>query len=124
MQEVITTELALIIIMLILYMGGYEWLRDRMCNMGAAIYRITTVPIRRYEKRKAIKEIERQWQKYIDENRARMIQKLMQKQQEQFTGRYTTDELGKGLQEFALSMREQEEKQWQEHIMARFTRKM
>lgn len=48
----------------------------------------------------------------------------MRKQQEQFAGRYTTDELGKGLQEFALSMNKQEERPWQEHIMARFMRRM
>lgn len=124
MQEVIATDLTLIIVLLILYMGGYEWIRDRMCDLGAVIYRIATAPIRRYEQRKAIKEVERQWQKYIDENRARMVRELMQKQQEQFTGRYTTDELGKGLQEFTLSMNKQEERPWQEHIMARFMKRM
>ena len=72
-----------------------------------------------------MEQMKREWENYLEKNRAKMVRNLMKEQQRHFSTS-TVEEWGKALEEFAEHQRQQdkEERTWQDHIMDRFMRKI
>lgn len=133
MQELIAIELAIVIVAVFLIGGGYDWTKDRLCDIGAVIHDIITAPVRHYRQKKLIEQMEREWEKYLEKNRGRMVRNLMKDQQRHFAGsigeKHTTEEWGKALEDFEEyqcqeGQQDKEERTWQDHIMDRFMRRI
>lgn len=128
-QEMIAI-LAIAIVTAFMIGAGFDWIKDRMCDIGAVIYDIITAPVRRYRQKKLMEQMEREWEKYLMKNRGAMVRNLMKEQQRHFSTnigeKHTVEEWGKALEEFAeyQCQQDKEERTWQDHIMDRFMRKI
>lgn len=112
---------------------GFDCIKDGICDIGAAIHDIITAPVRHYRQKKLMEQMEREWENYLEKNRAKMVRNLMKEQQRHFFTnigeKHTVEEWGKALEEFAehqCQERQQnkEERTWQDHIMDRFMKRM
>lgn len=110
--------------------------------IAAVIYLIVVAAvIGVFERRKAqqraeelyMRQVEREWENYLEKNRAKMVRNLMKEQQRHFSmsigEKHTVEEWGKALEEFAkyqcqAGQQDKEERTWQDHIMDRFMRKI
>lgn len=133
MQDMIAIELAVVIVAMFVIGVGYEWIEDRMCDIGAVLYEIVTAPVRHYRQKKLMEQMEREWESYLEKNRAKMVRNLMKEQQRHFSAsigeKHTAEEWGEALKEFAdyqcqEGQQDKEERTWQDHIMDRFMRKI
>lgn len=133
MQDMIAIELAVVIVTVFVIVVGYGWITDRMCDIGAVIHDIITAPARHYRQKKLMEQMERKWESYLEENRAKMVRSLMKEQQRHFSTsigeKHTVEEWGKVLEEFAEyqcqeGQQDKEERTWQDHIMDRFMRRI
>lgn len=130
MEDLIVIELAIVIVTVFVIGVGYDWIEDRMCDIGAVIHDIITAPVRHYRQKKLMEQMEREWEKYLEKNRAKMVRDLMREQQRHFSEsigeKHTVEEWGKALEEFAehQCQQDKEERTWQDHIMDRFMRKI
>lgn len=130
MENMIAIELAVVIVTVFAIGVGFDWIKDRICDIGAAIHDIITAPVRHYRQKKLM---EREWENYLEKNRAKMVRNLMKEQQRHFSmsigEKHTVEEWGKALEEFAkyqcqAGQQDKEERTWQDHIMDRFMRKI
>lgn len=77
-----------------------------------------------------MEQMEREWENYLEKNRAKMVRNLMKEQQRHFSTsigeKHTVEEWGKALEEFAeyQCQQDKEERTWQDHIMDRFMRRI
>ena len=105
MEDLIVIELAIVIVTVFVIGVGYDWIEDRMCDIGAVIHDIITAPVRHYRQKKLMEQMEREWEKYLEKNRAKMVRDLMREQQRHFSEsigeKHTVEEWGKALEEFA-----------------------
>lgn len=105
MQDVIAIELAVVIVTMFVIGFEYDWIKDRMCDIGAVIHDIITAPVRHYRQKKLMEQMEREWESYLEKNRARMVRNLMKEQQRHFSAsigeKHTVEEWGEALKEFA-----------------------
>ena len=130
MQDMIAIELAVVIVAVFVIGVGYEWIEDRMCDIGAVLYEIVTAPVRHYRQKKLMEQMEREWESYLEKNRAKMVRNLMKEQQRHFSAsigeKHTVEEWGEALKEFAeyQCQQDKEERTWQDHIMDRFTKRI
>lgn len=133
MQDVIAIELAVVIVTMFVIGFEYDWIKDRMCDIGAVIHDIITAPVRHYRQKKLMEQMEREWESYLEKNRARMVRNLMKEQQRHFSAsigeKHTVEEWGEALKEFAEHQcqegkQDKEERTWQDHIMNRFMRRI
>lgn len=128
-QEMIAI-LTIIIAAVFVIIVGFDCIKDGMCGIGAAIHDIITAPVRHYRQKKLIEQMEREWENYLEKNRAKMVRNLMKEQQRHFSAsigeKHTIEEWGKALEEFAeyQCQQDKEERTWQDHIMDRFMRKI
>ena len=128
-QEMIAI-LALVIVAVFVIIVGFDCIKDGMCDIGAVIHDIITAPARHYRQKKLMEQMEREWENYLEKNRAKMVRNLMQEQQRHFSmsigEKYTIEEWRKKREELAEYQRQQdkEERTWQDHIMDRFMRKI
>lgn len=110
--------------------GGYDCIKDGMCDIGAVIHDIITAPVRHYRQKKLMEQMKREWENYLEKNRAKMVRNLMKEQQRHFSTsigeKHTVEEWGKALEEFAeyQCQQDKEERTWQDHIMDRFMRRI
>ena len=101
-----------------------------MCDIGAVIHDIIAAPVRHYRQKKLMEQMEREWENYLEKNRAKMVRNLMKEQQRHFSTsigeKHTVEEWGKALEEFAeyQCQQDKEERTWQDHIMDRFMRRI
>lgn len=133
MEDLIVIELAIVIVAVFVIGVGYDWIEDRMCDIGTAIHDIITAPVRHYRQKKLIEQMEREWESYLEKNRAKMVRNLMKEQQRHFSAsieeKHTVEEWGKALEEFTErqyqeGQQDKEERTWQDHIMDRFMRRI
>ena len=130
MEDMIAIELAVIIVAMFAIAVGFDCIKDGMCDIGAVIHDIITAPVRHYRQKKLMEQMEREWEKYLEKNRAKMVRNLMKEQQRHFSTsigeKHTVEEWGKALEEFAeyQCKQDKEERTWQDHIMDRFMRKI
>lgn len=131
-QEMIAI-LALVIVAVFVIVVGFDCIKDGMCDIGAAIHDIIAAPARHYRQKKLMEQMEREWENYLEKNRAKMVKNLMKEQQRHFSTsigeKHTVEEWGKALEEFAEyqcqeGQQDKEERTWQDHIMDRFMRKI
>ena len=131
-QEMIAI-LAIVIAAVFVIVVGFDCIKDGMCDIGAVIHDIITAPVRHYRQKKLMEQMEREWENYLEKNRAKMVRNLMQEQQRHFSmsigEKHTVEEWGKALEEFAeyqcqAGQQDKEERTWQDHIMDRFMRRI
>lgn len=112
---------------------GFDCIKDGICDIGAVIHDIITAPVRHYRQKKLMEQMEREWENYLEKNRAKMVRNLMKEQQRHFSAnigeKHTVEEWGKTLEEFAeyqcqAGQQDKEERTWQDNIMDRFMRKI
>lgn len=127
MEDMIAIELAVIIVAMFAIAVGFDCIKDGMCDIGAVIHDIITALVRHYRQKKLM---EREWENYLEKNRAKMVRNLMKEQQRHFSTsigeKHTVEERGKALEEFAeyQCQQDKEERTWQDHIMDRFMRRI
>lgn len=103
MEDMIAIELAVIIVAMFAIAVGFDCIKDRMCDIGAVIHDIITAPVRHYRQKKLMEQMKREWENYLEKNRAKMVRNLMKEQQRHFSTsigeKHTVEEWGKALEE-------------------------
>ena len=118
MEDMIAIELAVIIVAMFAIAVGFDCIKDGMCDIGAVIHDIITAPVRHYRQKKLMEQMEREWENYLEKNRAKMVRNLMKEQQRHFSTsigeKHTVEEWGKALEEFAeyQCQQDKEERTW------------
>lgn len=69
-QEMIAI-LAVVIVAMFVIIVGFDCIKDGMCDIGAAIHDIITAPVRHYRQKKLMEQMEREWENYLEKNRAK-----------------------------------------------------
>lgn len=118
------TELLMAVILIIvaegvfLACGGFETIKEAMQEAGGEIRRMISWPWRRHKQKK---QIEQEWQQFMEERKGELAAQLMiMAQTEIFANQRERQQAEKGT---VKEMEEQEgEKQWRDHIMDRFMR--
>lgn len=118
------TELLMAVILIIvaegvfLACGGFETIKEAMQAAGGEIWRMISWPWRRHKQKK---QIEQEWQQFMEERKGELAAQLMiMAQMEIFANQRERQQAEKGT---VKEMEEQEgEKQWRDHIMDRFMR--
>lgn len=114
------TAVLLIIVMegVFLACGGFETIKTAMQAAGGAIWCMISWPWRR---RKQKKQIEQEWQQFMEERKGELAAQLMiMAQTEIFANQREWQRAEKSI---VKEVEEQEgEKQWRDHIMDRFMR--
>ena len=98
--------------------GGFETIKKAMQTAGGAIWNMISWPWRRHKQKK---QIEQEWQRFMEERKRELAAQLMiMAQTEIFANRKEWQQAGRDTVE---ETKEQEgEKQWRDHIMDRFMR--
>lgn len=98
--------------------GGFETIKEAMQAAGGEIWRMISWPWRRHKQKK---QIEQEWQQFMEERKGELAAQLMiMAQTEIFANQRERQQAEKGT---VKEMEEQEgEKQWRDHIMDRFMR--
>ena len=103
MEDMIAIELAVIIVAMFAIAVGFDCIKDGMCDIGAVIHDIIAAPVRHYRQKKLMEQMEREWENYLEKNRAKMVRNLMKEQQRHFSAsigeKHTVEEWGKALEE-------------------------
>lgn len=118
------TELLMAVILVIaaegvfLACGGFEIIKEAMQAAGGAIWRMISWPWRRHKQKK---QIEQEWQQFMEERKGELAAQLMiMAQTEIFANQREWQQAEKST---VKEVEEQEgEKQWRDHIMDRFMR--
>ena len=118
------TELLMAVILIIvaegvfLACGGFETIKEAMQAAGGAIWNMISWPWRRHKQKK---QIEQEWQRFMEERKRELAAQLMiMAQTEIFANQRERQQAEKGT---VKEMEEQGgEKQWRDHIMDRFMR--
>ena len=118
------TELLMAVILIIvmegvfLACGGFETIKEAMQAAGETIWNMISWPWRRHKQKK---QIEQEWQRFMEERKRELAAQLMiMAQTEIFANRREWQQAGRDTVE---ETKEQEgEKQWRDHIMDRFMR--
>lgn len=118
------TELLMAVILIIvvegvfLACGGFETIKEAMQAAGGVIWNMISWPWRRYKQKK---QIEQEWQQFMEERKGELAAQLMiMAQTEMFANQREWQQAEKST---VKEMEEQEgEKQWRDHIMDRFMR--
>lgn len=98
--------------------GGFETIKEAMQEAGGEIWRMISWPWRWHKQKK---QIEQEWQQFMEERKGELAAQLMiMAQTEIFANRKEWQQAGRDTVE---ETKEQEgEKQWRDHIMDRFMR--
>lgn len=98
--------------------GGFETIKEAMQAAGGAIWNMISWPWRRHKQKK---QIEQEWQRFMEERKRELAAQLMiMAQTEIFANQRERQQAGRDTVE---ETKEQEgEKQWRNHIMDRFMR--
>lgn len=98
--------------------GGFETIKEAMQAAGGAIWNMISWPWRRHKQKK---QIEQEWQQFMEERKGELAAQLMiMAQTEIFANRRERQQAEKDT---VKEMEEQGgEKQWRDHIMDRFMR--
>lgn len=120
-QEIEVLTVTLLIIMtegVFLACGGFETVKKAMQAAGGAIWRMISWPWRRHKQKK---QIEQEWQQFMEERKGELAAQLMiMAQTEIFANQREWQQAEKSI---LKEVEEQEgEKQWRDHIMDRFMR--
>lgn len=120
-QEIEVLTVTLLIIMtegVFLACGGFETIKKAMQAAGGAIWRMISWPWRRHKQKK---QIEQEWQQFMEERKGELAAQLMiMAQTEIFANQREWQQAEKSI---VKEVEEQEgEKQWRDHIMDRFMR--
>lgn len=120
-QEIEVLTVTLLIIMtegVFLACGGFETIKEAMQAAGGAIWNMISWPWRRHKQKK---QIEQEWQRFMEERKRELAAQLMiMAQTEIFVNQRERQQAEKGT---VKEMEEQGgEKQWRDHIMDRFMR--
>lgn len=120
-QEIEVLTVTLLIIMtegVFLACGGFETIKEAMQAAGGAIWNTISWPWRRHKQKK---QIEQEWQRFMEERKRELAAQLMiMAQTEIFANQRERQQAGRDTVE---ETKEQEgEKQWRDHIMDRFMR--
>lgn len=118
------TELLMAVILIIvvegvfLACGGFETIKEAMQAAGGVIWNMISWPWRRYKQKK---QIEQEWQQFMEERKGELAAQLMiMAQTEIFANQREWQQTEKSI---VKEVEEQEgEKQWRDHIMDRFMR--
>ena len=118
------TELLMAVILIIvmegvfLACGGFETIKEAMQAAGGAIWNMISWPWRRHKQKK---QIEQEWQQFMEERKGELAAQLMiMAQTEIFANQREWQQAEKSI---VKEVEEQEgEKQWRDHIMDRFMR--
>ena len=118
------TELLMAVILIIvvegvfLACGGFETIKEAMQAAGGVIWNMISWPWRRYKQKK---QIEQEWQQFMEERKGELAAQLMiMAQTEIFANQREWQQAEKSI---VKEVEEQEgEKQWGDHIMDRFMR--
>lgn len=118
------TELLMAVILIIvvegvfLACGGFETIKEAMQAAGGVIWNMISWPWRRYKQKK---QIEQEWQQFMEERKGELAAQLMiMAQTEMFANQREWQQAEKST---VKEMKEQGgEKQWRDHIMDRFMR--
>lgn len=118
------TELLMAVILIIvvegvfLACGGFETIKEAMQAAGGVIWNMISWPWRRHKQKK---QIEQEWQQFMEERKGELAAQLMiMAQTEIFANQREWQQAEKSI---VKEVEEQEgEKQWRDHIMDRFTR--
>lgn len=118
------TELLMAVILIIvvegvfLACGGFETIKEAMQAAGGVIWNMISWPWRRYKQKK---QIEQEWQQFMEERKGELAAQLMiMAQTEIFANQREWQQAEKSI---VKEVEEQEgEKQWRDHIMDRFMR--
>ena len=118
------TELLMAVILIIvmegvfLACGGFETIKEAMQAAGETIWNMISWPWRWHKQKK---QIEQEWQQFMEERKGELAAQLMiMAQTEIFANRKEWQQAGRDTVE---ETKEQEgEKQWRDHIMDRFMR--
>lgn len=117
--EVLTVILLIIVAEgVFLACGGFEAIKEAMQAAGGAIWNMISWPWRRYKQKK---QIEQEWQQFMEERKGELAAQLMiMAQTEIFANQREWQQAEKSI---VKEVEEQEgEKQWRDHIMDRFMR--
>lgn len=71
MEDMIAIELAVIIVAMFAIAVGFDCIKDGMCDIGAVIHDIITAPVRHYRQKKLMEQMKREWENYLEKNRAK-----------------------------------------------------
>ena len=71
MEDMIAIELAVIIVAMFAIAVGFDCIKDGMCDIGAVVHDIITAPVRHYRQKKLMEQMEREWENYLEKNRAK-----------------------------------------------------
>lgn len=98
--------------------GGFETIKEAMQAAGGVIWNMISWPWRRYKQKK---QIEQEWQQFMEERKGELAAQLMiMAQTEIFANQREWQQAEKSI---VKEVEEQEgEKQWRDHIMDRFMR--
>lgn len=118
------TELLMAVILIIvvegvfLACGGFETIKEAMQAAGGVIWNMISWPWRRYKQKK---QIEQEWQQFMEERKGELAAQLMiMAQTEIFANQRERQQAEKST---VKEIEERgEEKQWRDHIMDRFMR--
>lgn len=118
------TELLMAVILIIvaegvfLACGGFETIKEAMQAAGGEIWRMISWPWRWHKQKK---QIEQEWQQFMEERKGELAAQLMiMAQTEIFANQRERQQAEKST---VKEMEERgEEKQWRDHIMDRFMR--
>lgn len=120
-QDIGVLTVSLLIIMtegVFLACGGFETIKKAMQAAGGVIWRMISWPWRRHKRKK---QIEQEWQQFMEERKGELAAQLMiMAQTEIFANQREWQQAEKSI---VKEVEEQEgEKQWRDHIMDRFMR--
>lgn len=120
-QDIGVLTVSLLIIMtegVFLACGGFETIKEAMQAAGGAIWNMISWPWRRHKQKK---QIEQEWQRFMEERKRELAAQLMiMAQTEIFANQRERQQAEKST---VKEMEERgEEKQWRDHIMDRFMR--
>ena len=98
--------------------GGFETIKEAMQAAGGVIWNMISWPWRRHKQKK---QIEQEWQQFMEERKGELAAQLMiMAQTEIFANQREWQQAEKSI---VKEVEEQEgEKQWRDHIMDRFMR--
>lgn len=117
--EVLTVILLIIVAEgVFLACGGFETIKEAMQTAGGVIWNMISWPWRRHKQKK---QIEQEWQQFMEERKGELAAQLMiMAQTEIFANQREWQQAEKSI---VKEVEEQEgEKQWRDHIMDRFMR--
>ena len=124
---------ACVFLVIFLTNGDPGWIKTRLCDLGGLFLDIIGALGKYRRQKKLIKQAEREWEQYLENNRGKIIEDLMAEQQRYFLGeRKASEKQESDLKEFPEPQFEkmpqnqgkQEEETWENHIMKRFMKKM